>query len=336
MKVITIGRAPDNDIVIDDPEVSRNHLQLIQKDNGMVSVVDLGSANGTYVNGKKIKGEVVLSKGAIVMIGHTVLPWRKYFRTKCKKSVVVMILVPLLTIIVVGAVVVGIAFVRSHNMEPESRLNEWQLDSIKIDSLQKEADELYNKALETQSKEDREKAEQKQKEAEEAKRMAEKAVRERDDAVSLAQDANIAYREAMNKAAEAEKARLMAEKVTEAAELDRDSAEHKAAVAEQARYVAEKKAAEANALLEDVLNDNYARILEGLKNNKKKLESVVERLGQSVDTLSDYVDFIDSEYRKGDITRKREIIDIMQKIAGSGNTNRDDAVDSIKTNHDEN
>lgn len=80
MRVITIGRsAGNNDIVVNDVNVSRNHLQIIQDDNGNYSVVDMGSTNGTYVNGKRISGEVRLQPGDQVLIGSTMLPWESYF-----------------------------------------------------------------------------------------------------------------------------------------------------------------------------------------------------------------------------------------------------------------
>ena len=76
MKVITIGRSTENnDIVVNDEKVSRNHLQMVMDDNGNYSVVDLGSTNGTYVNGRRISGEVRLQPNDEVRIGQTVLPW---------------------------------------------------------------------------------------------------------------------------------------------------------------------------------------------------------------------------------------------------------------------
>lgn len=49
--VITIGRALDNDVIIDSAEVSRHHARLEVHD-GVYTVVDLGSTNGTAVNGR--------------------------------------------------------------------------------------------------------------------------------------------------------------------------------------------------------------------------------------------------------------------------------------------
>jgi len=75
MKVITIGRSPENDIIINDNKVSRTHLQIVQDDNGNYSVIDFNSTNGTFVNGQQITGEVRINQGDEVKIGNTVLPW---------------------------------------------------------------------------------------------------------------------------------------------------------------------------------------------------------------------------------------------------------------------
>lgn len=79
MKVITIGRNSDNDIIINDTKVSRHHLQILQNDNGTYQLIDFGSTNGTFVNGTRINGEVSLSIGDIVKIGNIILPWTEYF-----------------------------------------------------------------------------------------------------------------------------------------------------------------------------------------------------------------------------------------------------------------
>ena len=79
MKVITIGRNQDNDIVVNDERASRSHLQIVQSHNGNYSVVDLGSANGTFVNGQRITSEVQLQPNDEIVIGTTMLPWQSYF-----------------------------------------------------------------------------------------------------------------------------------------------------------------------------------------------------------------------------------------------------------------
>jgi pSer/pThr/pTyr-binding forkhead associated (FHA) protein len=79
MIVKTVGRGPGNNFVINDENVSRVHLQLIQDENGRISVVDLGSTNGTYVNGNRITSETRLNAGDTLRIGDTLIPWQTYF-----------------------------------------------------------------------------------------------------------------------------------------------------------------------------------------------------------------------------------------------------------------
>lgn len=79
MKIVTVGRRSSNNINISDPLVSRTHCQFIQEDNGRVKLIDINSANGTYVNGVKRHGEVWLVPSDIVRIGNTTLPWQNYF-----------------------------------------------------------------------------------------------------------------------------------------------------------------------------------------------------------------------------------------------------------------
>lgn len=56
---ITVGRDPMSDIVLNDPEVSRYHAQLVETANGY-EIHDMGSTNGTYVAGKRIGDTPVL------------------------------------------------------------------------------------------------------------------------------------------------------------------------------------------------------------------------------------------------------------------------------------
>jgi predicted component of type VI protein secretion system len=60
--VTTIGRWEDNGVVIDDRWISRHHAQIELKDQ-QYSIRDLGSKNGTLVNGQRIAGPTVLLDG---------------------------------------------------------------------------------------------------------------------------------------------------------------------------------------------------------------------------------------------------------------------------------
>jgi FHA domain-containing protein len=65
--VINIGRRLDNQIVVDDPSVSRNHAQLRLR-YGHYVVYNLGSTGGTFVNGQRIE-ECVLRPGDVISLG---------------------------------------------------------------------------------------------------------------------------------------------------------------------------------------------------------------------------------------------------------------------------
>ena len=66
--VTTAGRHDDCQLRIKSSEVSRRHCQFFEK-NGMLLVKDLGSSNGTMLNGKKIEGQRVLEPGDELSIG---------------------------------------------------------------------------------------------------------------------------------------------------------------------------------------------------------------------------------------------------------------------------
>ncbi|TMD58592.1 MAG: DUF2662 domain-containing protein [Chloroflexi bacterium] len=68
---ISIGRAPDNDIVLDDRRVSRRHAEVRLR-LGKHTLYDLGSTNGTFVNGKKVN-EIALSEGDRITFGAATL-----------------------------------------------------------------------------------------------------------------------------------------------------------------------------------------------------------------------------------------------------------------------
>jgi hypothetical protein len=66
----TVGRLPESTITIDDGNVSREHARIAPGSNGYV-VTDLGSTNGTLVNGVRIVGQQLLADGDIVSFGST-------------------------------------------------------------------------------------------------------------------------------------------------------------------------------------------------------------------------------------------------------------------------
>lgn len=65
---VVIGRQPDCDLVIDDANISRRHAEVTLVD-GQYAVRDLGSTNGTQVNGQTLASHRILRDGDIVSLG---------------------------------------------------------------------------------------------------------------------------------------------------------------------------------------------------------------------------------------------------------------------------
>lgn len=73
--VTVLGRSDEADYVLDDPYASDFHLRLVAQENGLM-LHDLGSTNGTYVNGRRISAPAPLRRGDTVQVGKTVMEVR--------------------------------------------------------------------------------------------------------------------------------------------------------------------------------------------------------------------------------------------------------------------
>ena len=73
--VSVLGRSPDADVLLDDPYASEYHMRLVAQENGLV-LHDLGSTNGTYVNGRRVTAPAGLKRGDTIQIGKTVMEVR--------------------------------------------------------------------------------------------------------------------------------------------------------------------------------------------------------------------------------------------------------------------
>jgi len=69
---LNIGRDSSNEIVINDAEVSRRHARLTFQ-GGKYVLEDLGSTNGTFVNGQRLAGPRVLKAGEVVSFGEQIV-----------------------------------------------------------------------------------------------------------------------------------------------------------------------------------------------------------------------------------------------------------------------
>src|ERR1700733_8715447 len=71
-KEVSIGRSPENAMIIDNPAVSHYHARVFREENRFM-LEDFGSMNGTFVNGQRVK-MVTLKPGDSVAIGkHTIV-----------------------------------------------------------------------------------------------------------------------------------------------------------------------------------------------------------------------------------------------------------------------
>ncbi|MBP3035699.1 DUF3662 and FHA domain-containing protein [Arthrobacter sp. zg-ZUI100] len=72
---VVLGRSSEADILVDDTGVSRRHLE-IRTENGASRAIDLGSTNGSFVNGLKVQGEADLTDGSTIAMGRTRITFR--------------------------------------------------------------------------------------------------------------------------------------------------------------------------------------------------------------------------------------------------------------------
>ena len=71
-ETLTVGRADDNDIVIENLAVSGHHAKLV-RENGDFVLIDLNSLNGTFVNGHKVSKWILKTNDLITIGKHTVI-----------------------------------------------------------------------------------------------------------------------------------------------------------------------------------------------------------------------------------------------------------------------
>lgn len=79
MVKVTIGSAASNNVVLNHPSISPNHLEIVQDDQGNFLLTDYNSLYGTFVNGYRVQGIVQLRPTDTVNAGQVPLPWRNYF-----------------------------------------------------------------------------------------------------------------------------------------------------------------------------------------------------------------------------------------------------------------
>ena len=89
-KPIVVGRDPRAEFVLQDREVSRRHAQLTPTGD-YVTVEDLGSANGTFVNRNELRGPARLDAGDELLVGVTVMQLRDRQQVQARHSAVIAV-----------------------------------------------------------------------------------------------------------------------------------------------------------------------------------------------------------------------------------------------------
>ncbi len=75
-RTFSLGRAKDNNVVFTSPKVSRRHALVHAQGGAEFSLVDLGSRNGTHLNGRRVIQPVALQSGDVIQIGEQNLVFR--------------------------------------------------------------------------------------------------------------------------------------------------------------------------------------------------------------------------------------------------------------------
>ena len=161
MKVITIGRSVENDVVLNDMSVSRFNTQIVFSDKGEYSVVDMGSANGTYVNGCRISGECPLKPGDVVMVANVQIDWQSLVKggvlvdppsAKGRNSWVLSLILGIVSLALIVGVVIVIIMFSSRKKSDMQKIAALEESQMKYENERKDSeDELYFSNLKTEA-----------------------------------------------------------------------------------------------------------------------------------------------------------------------------------------
>jgi hypothetical protein len=100
---VAIGSDPDNELVIDEPTVSRRHAEVALR-AGIFEIRDLGSTNGTFVNGRKVDGLTPIQAGDEIRFGGVRFYVRAETRTQPAGRRIPRALIVVAVLLVLGAV----------------------------------------------------------------------------------------------------------------------------------------------------------------------------------------------------------------------------------------
>ncbi len=147
MKVITIGRSVENDVVLNDMSVSRFNTQIVLSDKGEYSVIDLGSANGTYVNGCRTSGECPLKPGDVVRVANVQIDWQSlvgngsHLPAKGRNSWVLSLILGVVSLALIVGVVIVIIMFTSHKKSDMQKIAALEESQMKYENERQDSEE---------------------------------------------------------------------------------------------------------------------------------------------------------------------------------------------------
>ncbi len=151
----TIGRTEDNYILLSDQSISRNHANITILGNTF-SVKDLGSSNGTFVNGKRVNGDTAIQPGDQIRFGNVSFVFvpasqqidpRLYARKNSndKKTITIFLLIFAAFVIIIVVVLFLVSFISKKNATNRPPENEIAQEITETDLTSKldEAEKLF-------------------------------------------------------------------------------------------------------------------------------------------------------------------------------------------------
>lgn len=332
MKILTVGRGEECDVIVSDPKISRVHVQIIIDNQGICSVVDLGSTNGTFVNGKRIVNETRLNDSDQVRIGDTVLPWKSYVESESYQKKKVRWKWNLVIISsFVGVLLLSLFFIYDGNRKKkengkEQQLIEFKKSAERVKSFQdrKDAmDQSYVEVLESRDSISREYAEKMKVTAKEYENRAVKAE-------EAHEKERYSRAKAEKERKESDKLRMEAERSEQKIrkQLEREKKEKERVQKDLSEKESELQVTKEQLML--MMKDQFQLLLE--QTTSRQIVSVLssmknEKLVQKQDSKALLTKIFDEAYGNSDFEMMKKILFTMQREVSRIEENR--AVDTV-------
>ncbi|MCM1110104.1 MAG: FHA domain-containing protein [Clostridium sp.] len=142
-----VGRAPSNDIPMSAADVSSSHCVIGFDSDGNPAIADLGSSNGTFVNGNRISGVTRLKKGDTVRLAaNTHLNWENYLKPKGNRKMTIAITSIVASLAVIALVGVIVWKNWNRQLSPEEIYDKYRTSVVMILNYNSYAVKLHGKS----------------------------------------------------------------------------------------------------------------------------------------------------------------------------------------------